>query len=369
MKPRHTGYRLQAALGALALATCAGMTSAQVRGDVASGQTPAGRTGAREGAAPGGAQSPPGQVPPARAGGRASAGEGAALGLGIGLALGALAKGAAGPPPAGQGDEALRESNRTLNAQNQQLRQTIETLNAQILQLRRTIEALNGRIATLGAADAAATTAHRKEQAQAAKAERDANQQQAANRLLQSQVGELSKVIESLRAQVESATTRLNQATQELAQSKSDHAKTAQALEAANQRIADRDLEAQRQRNELAATSARVRQFEDETRRLQGALATAQRDRWSWAVLFAVLGAGLAAAAVRLWWPKPVQVAKPLSVSVGLGAWTFEASQPAAGPAASFQVRTRWLPGGSLVRAAGELVPRPTVVSIHGEAA
>ncbi|MDM0021430.1 hypothetical protein [Variovorax saccharolyticus] len=298
-----------------------------------------------------------------------SAGEGAALGLGIGLALGALAKGAAAPPPAGQGDEALRESNRGLNAQNQQLRQTIDTLNAQILQLRRTIESLNARIAALGAADAAATSAHQKEQAQAAKTERDANQQQAANRALQGQVGELSKLIESLRAQAGNASTRLDQASQELSQAKADQARTAQALEAANQRIANREQEAQRQRNELAATSTRVLQFEDETRRLQAAFAAAQRERWSWAALFALLGAGLAAAAVRWWWPKPVQVVKPLSVSVGLGAWSLEAASPAAGPAASFQVRTQWLPVGSGVRPAGELVARPSLVAIHGEAA
>lgn len=338
MTLHRTACRLHLALSASALVACAGLAAAQGRSEVTP-NPPAAAT-----------QSP---IPAQRAGGRDATREGAALG--IGLALGALARGAAASPPMAQGDETLRESNRALNAQN--------------LQLRRTIEALNARIVALGAADAAASSAQQREQAQNFKAARDATQLQAVNRTLQGQASDLSKEVETLREQVATATSRLNEANQALSRSKSEHAKTAQDLEAANQRIADRDQEAQRQRSELAATSTRTRQIEDETHRLQAALAAAQRERWTWAALFAMLAAGLATAAVRLWWPKSIHLTKPWSVSVGLGAWNLEASPLASAPAATFQVRTQWLPGGSLVRTAGELVPRPTLVVIHGEAA
>lgn len=228
---------------------------------------------------------------------------------------------------------------------------------------------LVARLAALSGNSKGQGTALENEKAARQKAEQDANEQRAANRRLESEVDKLSKDNTNLRQKLDGDASSLDKATEALGKSGREVKDAQHKLADANRRTADRDRTILDMNKNLDFTTARLRQFENRARELGAELATLRRDRWLWVAGLALLGAALAGVGIRLWWPKTLHVVKPLSLSVGLGAWSISAPSPVSAPHAPFRVRTQWLPGESQVRASGALDRRPEVAAVHGEIA
>lgn len=249
------------------------------------------------------------------------------------------------------------------------LRAAIQALRDDNESLRTTIADLNKRIAALSAAGKDAVAVLENERAARQKTVQDAREQYKANETLQAERSRLTIENGGLRQDLATAQSGLAKATEAVGASHRDLANARQGLVAADRRAAELDRDARTKNDELARATARLGSLEDRTRSLETELAAARRDGWLWAAAFAVLGAGLAGAAVRAWWPKAIKVVKPLSVSVGLGTWAIATPSLGTAPRAAFQLRTQWLPGASRVHASGPLTRRLTVAAVPEEVA
>ena len=170
------------------------------------------------------------------------------------------------------------------------------------------------------------------------------------NRRLQDTVDNLTKTNQDLRRTIDDTTERSKGAVNTLD-------KKVESLDRAN---ADQRREIASLKDSQARAEERVRELEQKAATSNAAIADAERDRWKWAGLAGLIGAALAATAVRLWWTRSVHVVKPLSVSVGLGAWSMTTPPQTALPAVGFKVSTHWLPGPPQLHAPGVLVRPPT---------
>lgn len=175
-------------------------------------------------------------------------------------------------------------------------------------------------------------------------------------------IDELGRANTDLERRVEQQSREIAEQKGELTQALRDRGQDAAGREALKQQLADSQKTVQAQKQRLAQAAQALAQAGSE-------LDIARQQRPTWAALAAVLGAGLAAGAVRAWWPR--KLPQPFSVAVSAGRWSVGAAIPTDGAGIAFRLTTHWEPGpvGVQAHAPGGLLRRPDIVSIHGEAA
>jgi hypothetical protein len=199
-----------------------------------------------------------------------------------------------------------------------------------------------------------------RKQNQALKSENDSLRK--SNNELSARVEDLGRANAEFKQRLEGSVHGMAEERAALEQARLDLERGAGELQTARRQLADSREHSRKALEELERNLAAAVQTQAQLRAERDA---ARQQRPLWAALAALLAAGLAATAVRRWWPR--RITKPFSVSVSPGTWSGAAD--GLGGKAAFRVQTHWLPGDSSVHAPGGLVRQAEVVAIHGEAA